>query len=108
MRLYAVDTPSASGPKALREAKSIPYHGQRHPATRLDCQGDGYIYWYNQRWYDYTGTTPEEMEGWGWQSVHDPEVLPQVLEQWRASIATGGPFDMVFPFRGADGLSVSS
>ena len=30
---------------------------------------DGYIFWYNQRWYDYTGTTPEQMEGWGWQSV---------------------------------------
>ena len=26
---------------------------------------------------------PEDMEGWGWQSVHDPEVLPKVLEQWR-------------------------
>ena len=43
------------------------------------------------------------MEGWGWQSVHDPEVLPEVLERWKASIATGQPFDMVFPLRGADG-----
>jgi len=66
--------------------------------------GDGYLYWYNQRWYEYTGTTPEQMEGWGWQSVHDPEVLPDVLERWKASIATGKPFDMVFPLRGADGL----
>jgi PAS domain-containing protein len=43
------------------------------------------------------------MEGWGWQSVNDPEMLPKVLEQWRASIATGKPFDMVFPLRGGDG-----
>jgi len=21
---------------------------------------DGHIYWYNKRWHDYTGTTPEE------------------------------------------------
>ena len=27
----------------------------------------------------YTGTTPEEMEGWGWQRVHDPEALPRCL-----------------------------
>ena len=73
------------------------------PQLAWIARGDGYIYWYNQRWYDYTGTTPEDMEGWGWQSVHDPEVLPQVLEQWRASIATGRPFDMVFPLRGSDG-----
>ena len=44
------------------------------------------------------------MEGWGWQSVHDPEVLPKVLEHWKASIATGKVFDMEFPLRGADGI----
>ena len=43
------------------------------------------------------------MEGWGWQSVHDPEVLPRVLDRWQASIANGQPFEMVFPLRGADG-----
>jgi two-component system CheB/CheR fusion protein len=68
------------------------------------ANSDGYITWYNQRWYEYTGTTPEQMEGWGWQSVHDPKVLPKVLERWKASIATGQPFDMEFPLLGADGV----
>jgi len=63
----------------------------------------GSIFWYNQRWYDYTGTTLEQMQGWGWQSVHDPDVLPAVLERWHESIASGKPFEMVFPLRGADG-----
>ena len=67
------------------------------------ANADGWIFWYNERWYTYTGTTPEQMEGWGWQSVHDPEVLPAVLERWRASIVAGEPFEMVFPLRGADG-----
>jgi PAS domain S-box-containing protein len=65
---------------------------------------DGHLTWYNQRWYDYTGTTPEQMEGWGWQSVHDPVELPSVLERWKSSIATGEPFEMTFPLRGADGI----
>jgi PAS domain S-box-containing protein len=65
---------------------------------------DGNIFWYNSRWYQYTGTTPNEQEGWGWQSVHDPEILPVVLEKWRHSIATGEPFEMTFPLRGADGV----
>ena len=43
------------------------------------------------------------MEGWGWQSVHDPDALPGVLACWKDSIATGEPFDMVFPLRGANG-----
>ncbi len=42
------------------------------------------------------------MESWGWQSVHDPEVLPKVQEQWNASLATGPMFNMEFPLRGAD------
>ena len=68
------------------------------------ANADGYITWYNRRWYEYTGTTPQQMEGWGWQSVHDPKVLPNVLERWKTSITTGEPFDMEFPLRGADGL----
>jgi PAS domain S-box-containing protein len=65
---------------------------------------DGWIFWYNERWYEYTGKTPEQMEGWGWQSVHDPAFLPAVLDGWKRSIATGEPFEMTFPIRGADGV----
>ena len=65
---------------------------------------DGHIFWYNQRWYDYTGTSFEQMTGWGWKSVHDPETLPAVVERWNAALTTGEPFDMVFPLRGADGV----
>ena len=68
------------------------------------ANADGWIYWYNDRWYEYTGTTPEEMEGWGWKSVHDPEQLPEVLEKWQHSINTGEPFEMVFPLKGADNI----
>jgi PAS domain S-box-containing protein len=67
------------------------------------ANGDGYVTWFNRRWYEYTGTTPEQMEGWRWQSVHDPQVLPGVLEKWRGCIATGEVFEMEVPLRGTDG-----
>ena len=67
------------------------------------ARANGFIFWYNRRWYEYTGTTPEQMEGWGWQSVHDPAVLPSVMEKWTAAIASGEPFAMESPLRGADG-----
>jgi PAS domain S-box-containing protein len=73
------------------------------PQLAWMAQADGNIVWYNERWYEYTGTRPEQMAGWGWQSVHDPEVLPMVLQRWNESIRTGNPFDMEFPIRGADG-----
>jgi PAS domain S-box-containing protein len=67
------------------------------------ARSDGYIFWYNQRWHDYCGTRPDQMEGWGWQMVHDPEKLPGVMQVWQQSIERGEPFEMVFPLRGADG-----
>ncbi len=73
------------------------------PTLAWMAQPNGWIFWYNARWYEYTGTTPSQMEGWGWQSVHDPVMLPHVLERWAASIATGEPFEMTFPLRSATG-----
>jgi PAS domain S-box-containing protein len=73
------------------------------PQLAWMAEPDGHIFWYNQRWYQYTGTTFEQMEGWAWQSVHDPMVLPKVMESWSAAIATGTPFQMEFPLRRADG-----
>jgi PAS domain S-box-containing protein len=74
------------------------------PQLAWMAEADGSLFWYNQRWYEYTGTTFEQMEGWAWQSVHDPVMLPKVLERWKGAIATGQPFDMEFPMRGADGI----
>ncbi len=73
------------------------------PQLAWVARPDGWVLWFNDRWYEYTGATPEQMEGWGWQSVAQPEVLPAVMERWRASIASGQRFDMTFPMRGADG-----
>ena len=65
---------------------------------------DGNIFWYNRRWYEYTGTTPQGQKGWGWQSVHDPDKLPLVLARWKSALSTGQPFEMTFPLKGADGV----
>ena len=67
------------------------------------AEADGSIFWYNRNWYNYTGTTFEDMQGWGWQTVHDARMLPQVIERWRGSIESGKPFDMEFPLKSASG-----
>jgi PAS domain S-box-containing protein len=63
----------------------------------------GYITWYNRRWFEYTGTTPDEMKGWGWQWVHHPEHVARVLAKFRRHIASGEPWEDTFPLRGKDG-----
>ncbi len=67
------------------------------------AEPDGAIYWYNQRWHDYTGTTPEEMAGWGWQAVHDPAMVDGVTERFKQSIKDETPWEDIFPLRSAAG-----
>ncbi|HVE54881.1 MAG TPA: ATP-binding protein [Ramlibacter sp.] len=73
------------------------------PQLAWIADAQGIPEWYNDRWYEYTGTTPEQMQGLGWHGVPDPAVLPEVLERWRHSVATGEPFQMTVPLRGRDG-----
>jgi len=64
---------------------------------------DGAIVWFNDRWYAYTGLSPQQSVGSNWQEVIEPEALPAVTARWRATIEDGAPFEMEFPLRGADG-----
>jgi diguanylate cyclase (GGDEF)-like protein/PAS domain S-box-containing protein len=65
----------------------------------------GNIFWFNNRWFDYTGTTLEEMAGSGWrQKVHHPDYVQGVLEKIRRSFETGEIWEDTFPLRGKDGI----
>ena len=94
------DLRTADTPLSERQFRDL---ADSMPQLAWMARADGWVFWFNKGWYEYTGASPAEMEGWGWQSVHDPATLPKVLERWRRSIATGERFEMVFPLRGADG-----
>src|SRR5262249_23001849 len=64
----------------------------------------GSAYWFNQRWFDYTGTTLADVEGWGWQRVQHPEHVQRVAEKVRLAIAGKEPWDATFPIGGRDGV----
>ncbi|MFD0668209.1 PAS domain S-box protein [Ramlibacter sp. MAHUQ-53] len=63
----------------------------------------GAIVWYNRRWFEYTGTTLEQMQGWGWQAVHHPDYVDRVVIKFRRHVATGEPWEDTFPMRSKDG-----
>ncbi|MDQ2907775.1 MAG: SpoIIE family protein phosphatase [Candidatus Eremiobacteraeota bacterium] len=74
------------------------------PVIVWTADAAGWIDWYNHRWYEYTGQTPQEAAGWGWQAAHHPDDFPSVMEAWPHSIATGEPFEMEFRLRRHDGV----
>lgn len=91
--------------KKLKESKEkFKLLANTIPQLAWIARADGYINWYNQRWYEYTGTTQKQMEGWGWQQLQHPKYLSGVVKRWKASIATGESFEMVFPILGKDGI----
>ncbi|MBL9025843.1 MAG: PAS domain S-box protein [Myxococcales bacterium] len=89
---------------ALRESESL-FRALADNIAQLAWMTDetGYIHWYNRRWYEFTGTTLEEMKGWGWQKVHHPEHLARVLEKFRRHLVLGEPWEDTFPLRRWDG-----
>ena len=73
------------------------------PQLAWMAKPDGWIFWYNDRWHEYTGMNAEQMEGWGWQKVHDGKELPRIVETWKAALDSGRPWEDTFPLRRHDG-----
>lgn len=67
------------------------------------ANSEGWIFWYNERWFDYTGTTLEEMQGWGWEKVHHPHHRDRILKFVREAWKKDEPFELTFPLRAKDG-----
>jgi PAS domain S-box-containing protein len=70
-------------------------------AWMADAQGS--IFWYNQRWYDFIGTLPEEMPTWGWRSVQHPDYADRVIEQLERSRKAEEPWEDTFPLLSKEG-----
>lgn len=73
------------------------------PQLAWMADGRGLIFWYNDRWYDYTGTTLDQMKGWGWTSVHHPDHVERVRSRIQESWDSGQRWEDTFPLRGRDG-----
>lgn len=73
------------------------------PQLAWMADAEGFIFWYNRRWYEYTGTTLEEMQGWGWQKVHHPAEVERVVENIKRSFSTGEAWEDTFPLRSKEG-----
>jgi PAS domain S-box-containing protein len=89
---------------ALRESEER-FHTLADNISPLAWMADaqGWIYWYSRRWFDYTGTTLEEMQGWGWKQVHHPDHVERVVQRIQQSWDSGEAWEDTFPLRGKDG-----
>lgn len=65
---------------------------------------EGEIFWFNKRWHAYCGTNNDQMANGGWRTVHDPEILPEIMKAWVKAFEAKTSFELTMPLKGADGL----
>ncbi|HYT19757.1 MAG TPA: sigma 54-interacting transcriptional regulator, partial [Candidatus Polarisedimenticolia bacterium] len=64
---------------------------------------DGSNEFLNKRWHDYTGLSPEESHGWGWQVAFHPEDIPPLMGKWQELLVSGEPGEIEARLRRLDG-----
>jgi formate hydrogenlyase transcriptional activator len=65
---------------------------------------DGSKEYLNKRWYDYTGLSLEEGQGWGWKVVVHPEDLDRLVQEWLAILDARKPGELETRIRRYDGV----
>ena len=82
---------------ALRESVDT-YHtiANAIPQIVWVSQPDGFIDFYNQQWYEFTGISRNADDGQEWHRVVHPEDLDAVTQKWHHSLATGEFYEIEY------------
>jgi formate hydrogenlyase transcriptional activator len=74
------------------------------PALVSSFLPDGSNECMNQRWHDYTGLSPEQSQGDGWQEPVHPDDLEPLINRWREALVSGEPGEIEARLRRHDGV----
>jgi PAS domain S-box-containing protein len=75
------------------------------PALAFVADPKGNRTFMNRGWLEYTGLSPDEASGSGWEKAIHPDDLKRVTERWRKSQTTGESLDYEARLRrGSDGV----
>jgi PAS domain S-box-containing protein len=96
---------------ALRQSETRIAAAERELRRTLDsiptitwrAAPNGYVQHLNKRWFEYTGTTPEQVHGWRWKLCVHPDDLDHLLDIGNQYVATGWSIDAEARVRRHDG-----
>ena len=87
-----------------REERKLREVVETIPTFAWTALPDGCVDFVNWHWQEYTGLSAEKTVGSGWQAAVQPEDLERHAAKWRASLASGEPFESEVRYRrAADG-----
>ena len=74
------------------------------PTIAWSARADGSADFFNRRWLDYTGLSPEEARDWGWTGALHSDDLNRLVDYWRSVLASGKPGEIEGRPRRFDGV----
>jgi PAS domain S-box-containing protein len=96
--------PAAHSSERTREAQDVRLAVDAIPTLAWSAQGDGSVDFFNQRWLEYTGLSPEEARDWGWTVALHADDLKGLVDNWRCILASGEPGEIEGRLRRFDGV----
>ncbi|HEX8561036.1 MAG TPA: PAS domain S-box protein [Pyrinomonadaceae bacterium] len=73
------------------------------PSLVWVCAPDGAATEFNDRWFEYTGMTPEQSAGFGWGDAVHPDDRERCLDAWGEARARNSTYEVEVRYRRADG-----
>ncbi|GAC1037390.1 hypothetical protein thsps117_21470 [Pseudomonas sp. No.117] len=64
---------------------------------------DGHHFYFNDRWYEFTGAPLGSTEGEGWANVFHPDDQERTWKVWHHSLSTGEPYHIEYRLRHRSG-----
>ncbi len=95
---------SAADITAQKEAQEIIKESEEKFSQMADLvpqiiwtgKADGYVDYFNKRWYEYTGSKENLGGDQSWTPVLHPDDMPLVMEYWYNSVVNGMPYQLEF------------
>src|SRR6266436_4610552 len=80
--------------KLVQEAARLQTIIDTVPSFLWTSLPDGSKEYLNKRWYEYTGLTLEQGQGWGWKVVVHPDDLDRLIREWLALVEARKPGEL--------------
>jgi PAS domain S-box-containing protein len=92
------------GERFPRELNILRHLADNLPQIVWVTRPDGSHEYYNRKWYDFSGLTPETSTEAGWNHLFHPDDVARANREWAEALRTGNPYDIEFRLkRASDG-----
>ena len=88
----------------LASYKELQFVTDMMPQLVWATEPNGYSFYFNQGWLDYTALSFDEVKGDGWTKSLHPDDMEPTFNAWRNAVETGASYDIEYRLQRHDGM----